>query len=79
MSELIAGTMSSVLLYIPLASTFNPPKPLPGRLIMRHRRSYPAFRHDPDPLPSLQLADHAKRIFEDPPAPTCSRAMQETG
>jgi hypothetical protein len=41
---------------------------------MRHRRSYPAFRHDPDPLPSLQLADHAKRIFEDPPAPTCSKA-----
>jgi len=30
----------------------------------------PAFRHDPHPLPSLQLADHSKRIFEDPPAPT---------
>ena len=41
MSELITGTLSSVLLYIPPASTFNPPKPLPERLIMRH----------PDPIP----------------------------
>ena len=79
MSELITGTLSSVILYFPRASTFNPPKPPPGRLIMRHRRSYPAFRHDPHPLPSLQLADHSKRIFEDPPAPTYSNSVKRTG
>jgi len=32
MSELITGTLSSVLLYIPLASTFNPPKRFPDGL-----------------------------------------------
>jgi len=30
MSELITGTLSSVILYFPRASTFNPPKPPPG-------------------------------------------------
>jgi len=75
MSELIAGTMSSVLLLYPASVHIQSTKA--ASRTAYHASSAILSRFSPRSPSSaeLQLADHSKRIFEDPPAPTCSNSV----